>query len=89
MPRAGLGINEFRGEIPICERFEQVETATIDDVRQVVAFEPWQHPDFVECDDPRWGGSRAMPTVYVPSLVYLVNRLGGLANIAESTTCGI
>jgi hypothetical protein len=45
--------------------------------------EPSRHPDFVNCDDPRLEGENhaAGLPVYVPSLVELVHRLGGLDNI--------
>lgn len=43
--------------------------------------DPTSHPDFVGCDHPltKW----EPPTVYVPSLVYLLHRLGGPENIAD------
>src|SRR5262245_43002421 len=48
--------------------------------------EPTEHPDFVWCDDPRPDERRPREPlpVYVPSLVELVHRLGGLENINDS-----
>src|SRR4051794_28655270 len=45
--------------------------------------DPLEHPDFLACNDPRLETKWEHPTVYVPSLVYMLHRLGGPANISD------
>lgn len=54
--------------------------------RDILAFDPLRHPDFVPCLDPRLESGHARPTVYVPSLVYLLHILGGPGNVSEDFT---
>jgi hypothetical protein len=54
---------------------------TSTDQRDIVS-DPMSHPDFVLCNDPRLDTPHPRPIVYVPSLVYLVHRLGGLGGIS-------
>src|SRR5262249_3023901 len=47
---------------------------------EVLDLDILDHPDFVEHDDPRVRADRERATVYVPMLVYLLQRLGGPEN---------
>jgi hypothetical protein len=44
---------------------------------EFLASDPFDHPDFVPCNDPRADGRHRGQTLFLPNLVALIRRLGG------------
>jgi hypothetical protein len=50
---------------------------------QFLKMEPHDHPDFVYCGEIPDGSSRRQPTVLMPNLVALIQRMGGIENVPD------
>jgi hypothetical protein len=67
-------------------------TATKMTPAEFLAMDPGDHPDFVCCDDPRLEpgnkAGRKDSTLFMPNLVELIRRIGGLDAIPDDWTGG-